>query len=73
MALSKDKALEAVAEGIVFTVRGGATPREAVTQSLAQLDKVIGVVLNRADARDFPAYYRGAYPAQDPSIQAPGA
>ena len=52
------RSLAAIADNVLLTVRQGATPREAVSFALSQLPHVIGVVMNRADSRDIPAYYR---------------
>jgi polysaccharide biosynthesis transport protein len=43
------KCLAALVDNVLLTVRQGDTPREAVSLALAQLDRVSGVVLNRAD------------------------
>jgi capsular exopolysaccharide synthesis family protein len=43
------KCLAALADNVLLTVRQGDTPREAVSLALSQLERVIGVVLNRAD------------------------
>ncbi len=52
------RSLAAIADSVLLTVRQGTTPREAVSIALSQLTRVSGVVLNRNDARDVPAYYR---------------
>jgi len=39
--------LAAVVDNVLFTIRQGFTPREAVSLALSQLDRVSGVVLNR--------------------------
>jgi capsular exopolysaccharide synthesis family protein len=55
------RTLAALVDGALLAVRSGATPREAVIQTLSHLPRAIGVVLNGFDMRDAPAYYRGAY------------
>jgi len=52
------RSLATLADNVLLTVRQGRTPREAVSIALSQLDRVSGVVLNRSDSRDVPAYYR---------------
>jgi polysaccharide biosynthesis transport protein len=47
--LADVRALSAVVDSVLFTVRHGTTPREAVTLALSRLDRVAGVVLNGAD------------------------
>ncbi|RPJ58154.1 MAG: hypothetical protein EHM24_28875, partial [Acidobacteria bacterium] len=49
-------ALAAVVDNVLFTVRQGSTPREAVSLALSQLDRVSGVVLNQSNSRDIGFY-----------------
>jgi Mrp family chromosome partitioning ATPase len=53
--------LSRAADGTLLTVRGGSTPRDLVVRALAQLDRVLGVVVNGFDVRETPPYYRGAW------------
>lgn len=48
--------LAAVVDNVLFTVRQGSTPREAVSLALSQLDRVSGVVLNQSNGRDIGLY-----------------
>jgi tyrosine-protein kinase Etk/Wzc len=52
------RSLASVSDHVLLTVRQGATPREAVSMALSQLDRVSGVVLNHLDNRDIPSHYR---------------
>lgn len=52
------RSLAAMADNVLLTVRQGWTPREAVSMALSQLSRVSGVVLNRSDFHDVPAYQR---------------
>ncbi len=49
-------------DGAIFVVRGGATSRRVIANSLKQLEiagcKLLGTVLNRVEAKDSPYYYR---------------
>jgi len=47
-----------VADGVLFVVRAGVTPRSAVERALAEMDadKLLGVVLNDADSGDEAGY-----------------
>ena len=42
------RTMAALADGVLFTVRHGTTPRESVALAMSQLTNVIGVVLNAA-------------------------
>lgn len=53
-----------LADGVLLTVRGGMTSRDAVWRSLSQLGRVIGVVLNGYRMNEAPPYYHPAYPAR---------
>ncbi len=63
-------ALARMADGVLVVVRAGGTPRHAVTQTLAAIDrnKLIGFVLNAVSERSVPAYY---YPYRDEGAAAP--
>jgi polysaccharide biosynthesis transport protein len=50
--LADVRSLSAVADSVIFTIRHGSTRREDVTLALSQLDRVAGVVLNRAVGAD---------------------
>jgi len=50
--LADVRSLAAVADSVLFTIRHGSTPREAVALALSQLDRVSGVVLNGAMGTD---------------------
>ena len=52
------RSLASLVDRVLLTVRQGATSREAVSIAVAQLDRVIGVVLNRSDERDIPTHHR---------------
>jgi capsular exopolysaccharide synthesis family protein len=52
------RSLASMADNVLLTVRQGWTPREAVSVALSQLSRVSGVVLNRSDFHDVPAYQR---------------
>ena len=52
------RSVASIVESVLLTVRQGRTPREAVATALSQLTRVSGVVLNRSDFRDVPAYHR---------------
>jgi polysaccharide biosynthesis transport protein len=50
--LADVRSLGAVADSVLFTIRHGTTRREDVALALSQLDRVAGVVLNRAVGAD---------------------
>ena len=59
------RVLATMTDGALLTVRGGTTSREAITQALSRVDRVIGVVLNGSNPSDAPSYYP-QYPPSRP-------
>ena len=67
LATTEPEVLGRLADGIIFVVRAGLTPRETILQALQSLEKekIIGVVLNDLDFRSSALHSRyfgsGAY------------
>lgn len=53
--------LSHLVDGVVLVVRKGVATREVVHQLVAQVENLVGVVLNDMDMRSLPAYYREYY------------
>jgi capsular exopolysaccharide synthesis family protein len=52
--------LAGLTDGVLLTVRGGSTAREAVWQAVSQLKNVVGIVVNHFDVSESP-YYHAAW------------
>jgi capsular exopolysaccharide synthesis family protein len=61
--LADSRILAELADGVLLTVRGGATPRDVALRAVSQLNRVLGIVVNGFDMRETPPYYRETWPA----------
>jgi Mrp family chromosome partitioning ATPase len=53
--------LSSLSDGVLLTVRGGSTTRDAALRAVSQIRSVVGVIVNAFDPRESPAYYGSAY------------
>jgi capsular exopolysaccharide synthesis family protein len=53
--------LSSLSDGVLLTVRGGSTTRDAALRAVSQIRSVVGVFVNAFDPRESPAYYGSAY------------